>query len=229
MQWYDTIARIYDAATTRFYRRARIALIRALDIRPGDRVLIIACGTGQSFQSIEERIGRNGEIVAIDYSQGMLNVARKRRDQNRWDNITLLHADARDLSRTFLADRGIHADFDMVIGELAFSVIPEWQSIMDTATALLKDGGKFGLLDWYREPNDWLTRTIDRIAEAQTSRNTIRHAELLLDDFTITDRFFFGNVYVGTGRRKKWDYWRDDELDHFGRIAIGLTRQDYDD
>jgi len=201
MQWCDAIAHIYDAVTTRFYRRARMALIRALDIRPGDRVLIVACGTGQSFRSIEERIGRTGEIVAIDYSQGMLNVARKRRDQNRWDNITLLPADARDLSRTFLAARGLYADFDIVIGELAFSVIPQWESVMDTAATLLKDGGRFGLLDWYREPNDWLTRTIDRIAEAQTSRNTIRHAELLLDDFTITDRFFFGNVYVGTGRR----------------------------
>jgi len=30
-------------------------------------------------------------------------------------------------------------------------------------------------------------------------------------------------------KNEKWDYWRDDELDHFGRIAIGLTRQDYDD
>jgi len=27
----------------------------------------------------------------------------------------------------------------------------------------------------------------------------------------------------------KWRYWRDEELDNFGKIAIGLSRNDYDD
>ena len=26
----------------------------------------------------------------------------------------------------------------------------------------------------------------------------------------------------------KWRYWRDEELDNFGKIAIGLSRHDYD-
>ena len=26
-----------------------------------------------------------------------------------------------------------------------------------------------------------------------------------------------------------WVYWKDDELDHFCRIAIGLSRNDYDE
>ncbi|MBD3795643.1 MAG: hypothetical protein IE881_06890 [Epsilonproteobacteria bacterium] len=28
---------------------------------------------------------------------------------------------------------------------------------------------------------------------------------------------------------QKWIYWRDEELDNFGKIAIGLSRHDYDD
>ncbi len=27
---------------------------------------------------------------------------------------------------------------------------------------------------------------------------------------------------------EKWSYWRDEELDNFGKIAIGLSRHDYD-
>ncbi len=30
-------------------------------------------------------------------------------------------------------------------------------------------------------------------------------------------------------KNRSWIYWKDDELDHFGRIAIGLSRNDYDD
>jgi hypothetical protein len=25
-----------------------------------------------------------------------------------------------------------------------------------------------------------------------------------------------------------WSYWKDEELDNFGKIAIGLSRYDYD-
>ncbi len=28
---------------------------------------------------------------------------------------------------------------------------------------------------------------------------------------------------------QKWIYWRDEELDNFGKIAIGLSHHDYDD
>ena len=28
---------------------------------------------------------------------------------------------------------------------------------------------------------------------------------------------------------QQWSYWRDEELDNFGKIAIGLSRHDYDD
>ncbi len=28
---------------------------------------------------------------------------------------------------------------------------------------------------------------------------------------------------------QKWIYWKDEELDNFGKIAIGLSKHDYDD
>ena len=27
---------------------------------------------------------------------------------------------------------------------------------------------------------------------------------------------------------EKWTYWRDEEMDNFGKIAIGLSKQNYD-
>ena len=29
-------------------------------------------------------------------------------------------------------------------------------------------------------------------------------------------------------QESKWNYWKDEELDNFGKIAIGLSRHDYD-
>ena len=30
-------------------------------------------------------------------------------------------------------------------------------------------------------------------------------------------------------KHSKWEYWKDEELDNFGKIAIGLSKHDYDD
>lgn len=29
-------------------------------------------------------------------------------------------------------------------------------------------------------------------------------------------------------KEQKWSYWKDEELDNFGKISIGLSRHDYD-
>jgi len=203
MKWYDKIATLYDFFTAWIYKKSRVRLVESLGIEKGDRVLIIACGTGQNFKLIEEKIGNKGEVIALDYSKGMLKVAQKRIDRNNWRNITLINTDARKLSRRFLSENDIKSDFDFLIGELAFSVIPEWKKIMKVGVSLLKENGKIGLLDWYREKNDWLTKIVDYLAEAKTNRNTIELAKNLFNDFYVVDKFVFNNVYVGIGKNRK--------------------------
>ncbi len=203
MKWYDKIANLYDFFTAWMYKKARITLIENLELKKGDRVLIIACGTGQSFQLIEKKIGTKGEIIAIDYSIGMLKIAKKRIKKNNWKNIKLINLDVRDLSQEYLLSNGIKPDFNIIIGELAFTVIPDWKNVMKTANSLLKKDGKIGLLDWYRKKNDWLTKIVDFLAKAETSRKTIKFAENIFEDFKIVNKFIFNNVYVGIGKKKQ--------------------------
>ncbi len=199
MKWYDKIANLYDIFTAWVYKKSRVKLVESLGIKKGDRVLIIACGTGQSFELIQKKIGNTGEIIALDYSKGMLKVAQKRINKNNWDNIKLINIDARNLSSKYLLNNDVKSDFDILIGELAFSVIPDWKNVMKTATSLLRKNARIGLLDWYRRRNDWLTRVVDYLAEAETNRNTIGFAKDIFAEFTVMDKFLFNNVYVGIG------------------------------
>ena len=201
MNWYDKIAIVYDFFTFWIYKKSRIKLIESLEIKEGDRVLIIACGTGQNFKLIQEKIGNKGEIIAIDYSKGMLKVAQKKIDKNNWKNIKLINTDARKLSHKLLSDNAIKSDFNFLIGELAFSVIPEWENVMKIGTSLLNKNGKIGLLDWYREKNDCLTKIVDYLAEAETNRNTIQFAKSLFKEFYVVDKFILNNVYIGIGKK----------------------------
>lgn len=90
---YRRRARFYDLELLAFepVRREAIAL---LDLRAGDRVLDVGCGTGLSFPGLRERIGPTGHIVAFDPSPDMLERARRRVADHGWTHITLHQAAA---------------------------------------------------------------------------------------------------------------------------------------
>ncbi len=202
--WYDKISVFYDTLTVFFYRQKRKDLLDNLQIKSGERFLVIACGTGQSFEMIENRIGEAGEIIGIDSSEGMLRRAFKRIEKHGWKNITLLKADARNISREFFEQRHIKTNFDVVLGELAFTVIPEWKKVMRNSVELLHENGKLGILDWYRPKNDLLGRLVNFFAHSDLTRNVAGYAGKLTD-FRIIKTYFFGNIFIGAGRKKPVD------------------------
>jgi ubiquinone/menaquinone biosynthesis C-methylase UbiE len=51
-------------------------LVNEAGLRPGERVLDVACGTGTIARLAAERVGPNGRVSAIDVNAGMLSVAR---------------------------------------------------------------------------------------------------------------------------------------------------------
>ena len=70
----------------------RARAIEKLDLRPGDRVLDVACGTGLSFPLLREAVGAEGEVVGIEVSPEMIGLARQRVTEAGWQNVTLLEA-----------------------------------------------------------------------------------------------------------------------------------------
>ena len=51
-------------------------LVDVAALRPGERVLDVACGTGVVARLAAERIGATGTVAGIDINPGMLGVAR---------------------------------------------------------------------------------------------------------------------------------------------------------
>jgi ubiquinone/menaquinone biosynthesis C-methylase UbiE len=51
-------------------------LVAAAQLRAGERVLDVACGTGIVARLAAERVAPNGTVSALDVNEGMLNVAR---------------------------------------------------------------------------------------------------------------------------------------------------------
>jgi ubiquinone/menaquinone biosynthesis C-methylase UbiE len=49
----------------------------AASLRPGQRVLDVACGTGVLARAAAERVGAAGAVTGLDVNEGMLSVARR--------------------------------------------------------------------------------------------------------------------------------------------------------
>jgi demethylmenaquinone methyltransferase/2-methoxy-6-polyprenyl-1,4-benzoquinol methylase len=75
-------------------RRIRERTVAALRLRPGERVLDVACGTGLSLPLLRAAVGDAGHVFGFDHSTEMLARARGRAAAAGWRNVTLLHAAA---------------------------------------------------------------------------------------------------------------------------------------
>jgi len=203
MNWYDKIADFYDFFSENIYASPRKELIDSIGLKSGDTVLLIACGTGLSFDLIESKIHAEGLIVGIDNSKKMLHLAQKKVISRGWKNVILIHDDLRSLSPTFIKKHtGNHLKFDKVIGELAFSVIPDWKETMRQSISLLKKDGKIGVLDGHRGSKDWLTKLLNLLPKSDISRNISDYLNSVTDGYWNKQLGKTKILFIGIGNRK---------------------------
>ena len=78
------------------FRRLRGNAVARLELKPGDVVLDVACGTGLNFPLLQDAIGQQGSLIGVDLSPDMLAMARERVSRNEWQNVTLISSSVED-------------------------------------------------------------------------------------------------------------------------------------
>ena len=147
---YDRLAPVYDAVawayalvgSGRFHRRA----VEALDLRPGDTAVDLACGTGVNLPYLVEAVGPTGHVVAVDLSRGMLAQARQRVERGGWRNVELVEADVRE----FAFPEPVHG----VLSTYGLEMVPEHDDVIGRAVAALAPDGRIAV-GGLRRPERW--------------------------------------------------------------------------
>lgn len=112
------------------------AVERLLQLRPGERVLDIACGNGLTSR----RMARMGaEVVAFDFAPQMIAHA-KRRTSPEDGRITYLVLDATDEAALLALGEG---QFDAALCNMGLFDMAEIRPLMRALARLLRPGGRF--------------------------------------------------------------------------------------
>ena len=138
---FDGVARGYDRtnAVLSVGNAAlwRIATVRAVDPKPGERVLDIAAGTGTSSVALAKR---GAEVIALDFSAGMVEEGRKRHP-----DLTFVQGDAMKLP---FAD----GEFDAVTISFGLRNVQQPKVAIAEMRRVLKPGGRVVICEFSRPP-----------------------------------------------------------------------------
>jgi ubiquinone/menaquinone biosynthesis C-methylase UbiE len=151
---YDRVADGYDALWSRHVAQPNERLTRELRLARGERLADLACGTGLYTVEMARRVAP-GEVVAVDYSEGMLSAARERAEAEGL-SLTLVHTKAED----FVAGAD-SASFDVISCRFALAYV-DWRDVLPLMGRLLRPGGRVGLLTSLSTSTPQLYELFDR-------------------------------------------------------------------
>lgn len=151
-----TYDRVNGIVSFRMHHRWRSAAVRAIGLRPGERVLDLCCGTGDFFAPIRRAVGSSGRIVGMDFCLPMLEIA----GEKFGDGVELALADA---TRIPVQDGA----FDAVTVGWGLRNVPDLGAALREAARVLRPGGRFVSVDMTqpRTPvigpvSAWAARTV---------------------------------------------------------------------
>jgi ubiquinone/menaquinone biosynthesis C-methylase UbiE len=144
-RFYGRWADLYDALarSTPGLGRLRGRAADALALDPGDTVVEMGCGTGANLPHLRERVGPEGRVIGVDFTQGMLARARDRIDREGWRNVHLVRGDATEIEFV----EGPHGAPDAILATFVVGMLGDPEAAVNRWADQLAPGGRLALLD----------------------------------------------------------------------------------
>ena len=138
---YDVTNDVLSLGQDRLWRRA---VVKAVDAKPGERILDIAAGTGTSSEPWADR---EIEVVPADFSLGMLRVGHRRRPDMAFTAADAMHLPFAD------------ASFDVVTMSFGLRNVADVGLALKEFLRVTKPGGRL-LVCEFSQPVNKVFRTV---------------------------------------------------------------------
>jgi SAM-dependent methyltransferase len=135
------------------------AALSAATIKPGERVIDVGCGCGDTSFAIARTVGAHGSVLGVDVSQPMLEVARDRLADESLSQLRFRQADA--------ASADLPSEQDLVFSRFGVMFFDAPITAFSQLRRTLRRGGRIAFCCW-RQPreNPWAMAPLVAAREA---------------------------------------------------------------
>jgi len=149
---YDVMNDLMSFGIHRLWKRFTID---ASGVRPGNKVLDLAGGTGDLTAKFSQLVGREGKVILADINSSMLNVGRdKLRDKGLVQNIEYVQANAQYLP---FEDN----TFDIVTIAFGLRNVTDKDMALRSIFRVLKPGGRLLVLEFSKPEHELISKAYD--------------------------------------------------------------------
>ncbi len=139
---YAILSPVYDFLFDKVFYPGRVAAIKLLEAKPGDRILEVGVGTGLNLPLYP----RDCDVTGVDISEGMLRKAEERVRTLGMDRAKLMVMDG---SRLQFPDNS----FDRVIATYVISAVPDPVKTLLEMRRVCKPSGHLVILNHFKSEN----------------------------------------------------------------------------
>jgi ubiquinone/menaquinone biosynthesis C-methylase UbiE len=138
---WDRAVVAYEAGWRDQLEPAHSLMLGMAALRPGERVLDVACGTGLVSFRAAATVGHQGAVIGTDISGEMVETARRGAAQRDLANARFERADAEALPMKV-------ASFDVAVCALGLMYVPDPVRALCEMRRLLRPGGRAAAAVW---------------------------------------------------------------------------------
>jgi ubiquinone/menaquinone biosynthesis C-methylase UbiE len=143
---WDKASAYYETFWQHQLKPAQDLLLEMADLKAGERVLDVACGTGLvSFQALSN-LGESGKVVGTDISEKMVEIASSLALEKKESRVQFERMDAEDL-------RLESNSFDIAVCALGLMYMPDPRKALEEMHRVVKEDGRVAAVVWGQRDN----------------------------------------------------------------------------
>ncbi len=162
LRHWSAVASAWDRYRDRLFEDVRSVsdwMVDYVDPQPGQTVLELAAGPGETGFLAATRLGSTGRLISSDFVSAMVDAARRGADERGLDNVECRVLDAQQID---LPDSSV----DGVLSRFGLMLVPDQRRAIAEIRRVLRPGGRCSYATWgLPQHNPWIFQLVAALVQ----------------------------------------------------------------